>query len=136
MFPFELEDDELDIDLVDDSEPVFTDYEIDFTNNCLTGNKVFDLDCIVQWARLALNTERYAFYQYSWQFGSEISSLFGRSYKSDYIQTELEKFINDCLIVDGSGIDSVDNVSYDFVDGILSFSFYINTRFGGEFIHV
>lgn len=136
MFPFDLDDDELELDVGEDTEPLFADYEIDFATNKLTGRIIYDLDCIKQWCVLAINTERYSFSQYSWDYGCEINNLLGKSLNDDYLSSELNRMLEECLVVDGSGVNSIEDVSFEFVDDNLSFSFRINTEFGDDFIYV
>ena len=54
-FPFEFDDDEE--ELVN-QEREYVEYEVDFENGKLTGNKLYGLDAIRQWAYMALKIGR------------------------------------------------------------------------------
>ena len=57
MFPFDIEDEEVDVEVEEAEEPA--DYEIDFETGNLTGRIITGLDAIIQRARIVLNTDRY-----------------------------------------------------------------------------
>lgn len=51
MFPFDIEDEEVDVEVEEAEEPA--DYEIDFETGNLTGRIITGLDAIIQRARLS-----------------------------------------------------------------------------------
>ena len=141
MYPFDLEEfDDIESDITDFDDNYlmnFSDYEIDFDNNCLTGRIITGLEAVKQWIKIVLNTERYSFYQYSWDYGSELNTLIGKRYDKDFITSEVNRMINDCLVSDTSGIDSIEDLNVDFNDDTITCSFNVNTLFGeGEIDNV
>lgn len=127
MFPFDLEEEELQLNVPENKEP--SDYEIDFKTSRLTGRIITGLDAIKQWARLVLGTDRYYFPQYTWNHGSELSTLIGRSYNEEYIQSEVRRMIKDALMVNKDIID-VENIRHEMVKDTLTVSFTIVTLYG------
>lgn len=127
MFPFDLEEEELQLNIPENKEP--SDYEIDFKTGRLTGRIITGLDAIKQWARLVLGTDRYYFPQYTWNHGSELSTLIGQSYNEEYIQSEVRRMIKDALMVNKDIID-VENIRHEMVKDTLTVSFTIVTLYG------
>lgn len=127
MFPFDLEDDELDLEVEEEKEP--SDYEIDFDTGKLTGRIVTGLDAIKQWVKISLSTDRYRYTQYSWNHGHDLSELIGHKYSQEYVETEARRMIEECIMVDGhiTGIDELKiYVDKDTIRG----SFKLITTYG------
>lgn len=129
MFPFDLEDEDIDIEEMAETKQVSDDYEIDFATGRLTGNIITGLDAVAQWARLALNIPRYVYPQYSWDYGSELETLIGDGYDTDYIESEVSRMITDALSPN-EDIEGIRDLSCDFEDGRLMVSFTLVTVYG------
>lgn len=128
MFPFDEEDDEIEIE--QEEEKIPTDYEIDFTSMKLTGRIITGLDAIIQWVKIVLATDRYSFPQYSWDHGCELSSLIGQSSDQAWIESEAKRMIEDAIMVNDS-ILGIENVKCSITDEVLTVSFHIDTIYGG-----
>jgi hypothetical protein len=63
MFPFDIEDDEVDFNIDEQTEP--SDYEIDLETGKLTGRVITGLDAIKQRVMIVFGTDRYYYNQYS-----------------------------------------------------------------------
>lgn len=75
-----------------------------------------------------LNTERYQYVMYSWNYGIELLDLFGEPIS--YVCPELERRITEALMWDDR-IQSVDNFEFDFSKkGVVHVSFMTHTIFG------
>lgn len=135
MFPFDLDDLEEEIAEEIQNQDIPTDYEIDFTTGKLTGRILTGIDAIVQWAKIILGTDRYYFTQYSWEHGSELSTLIGQGESRDYIETEAEKMITDALIV-SDYIESVDDFEIKTDGDTLTAKFTILTSFGDSEVEI
>ena len=129
MFPFDIdEDDELIIEEEETrSEP--TDYEIDFTTGELTGKIITGLAAVIQWIRLALETERYFYNQFSWEYGSEIKTLIGQSFSEEYITSEVQRMVTDALST-SEDIDSISSLEVAMNGDSLRVDFTVNTPYG------
>lgn len=133
MFPFDIEDDEIEPAVGEKKEPA--DYEVDFLTGKLTGRVLTGLDAIKQWVRIVLSTDRYYFPQYSWEHGAELSSLIGKSYDDAYIKSEAKRMIEDAIMVDGN-ILGIENLEYSIEKDVLKISFILNTVYGRSEMHV
>lgn len=75
-----------------------------------------------------LNTERYQYIMYSWNYGIELKDLFGMPIS--YVCPELERRITEALTQD-SRINSVSNFVFDSPKkGVLHAEFTVHTVFG------
>lgn len=75
-----------------------------------------------------LNTERYEYVIYSWNYGVQFSDLFGEPVS--YVCPEIERRITDALIWD-SRIQSCDSFVFDTsVRGVVRVSFTAHTIYG------
>lgn len=133
MFPFDIDDEEIDIDV--DEEKIPTDYEIDFTTGKLTGKIITGLDAIKQWVRIVLSTDRYYFNQYSWDHGCELQALIGKNYDPALIESEVKRMIEDALLVNDD-VESISDLTCEIKQDKLTATFTINTIYGGGEISV
>lgn len=86
------------------------------------------LDAVKQTIYMILNTERYQYIIYSWNYGIELIDLFGEPIT--YICPELERRITEALTQD-ERILSVDAFSFDVsVKGKVHVTFTAHTVFG------
>ncbi len=75
-----------------------------------------------------LNTQRYQYQIYSWNYGIELLDLFGQPIS--YVCAELQRRIYEALIQDDRIFD-VDDFSYDLSRrGVVSCFFTVHTQFG------
>lgn len=75
-----------------------------------------------------LNTERYRYVMYSWNYGIELSDLFGMPIS--YVCPELERRITEALTAD-SRVRSVTDFTFDRpAHGVLHAAFTVHTVFG------
>ncbi len=75
-----------------------------------------------------LNTERYQYRIYSWNYGVELADLFGKPIS--YVCPELERKIKEALLQD-SRIESVENFVFEVIDKKTVFvTFLVQTIFG------
>lgn len=133
MFPFDIDDNEIEIDVPETVAP--SDYEIDFNTGKLTGRIVTGVDAVKQWVRLALGIERYYFTQYSWNYGSELQSLIGKSGSRDVLKSEAKRIIEDALLINDF-IESVNDFDISIIDDRIDAKFTIITTFGDSEVEV
>lgn len=87
-----------------------------------------ELDAMKQTIYMILNTERYQYIIYSWNYGIELADLFGEPVT--YVCPELERRITEALTQD-ERILSVDAFSFDLsVKGKVHVTFIVHTIFG------
>ena len=84
-------------------------------------------DAMKQAIYLMLNTERYQYPVYSWNYGVELLELFGRPVS--YVLPELKRRISETLLQDDR-ISSVDQFSFETEGGKVHVTFVAHTVFG------
>ena len=84
-------------------------YKMDVEHNIVNGY-VDELEAVKQAVFKILNTERYLYPVYSWDYGIELDDLFGEP--ADYVCAELERRVREALTTDDR-IDYVDGFKFD-----------------------
>lgn len=74
-----------------------------------------------------LNTERYQYVIYSWNYGIETIDLYGQT--ASYVMSELKRRISEALLQD-SRIESVDGFEFSENGSQISCTFYVHTIYG------
>ena len=85
------------------------------------------LDAMVQVIFSILNTERYQYVIYSWNYGIELVDLYGQPVS--YVIPELKRRITEALTWD-ERIISVDNFDFSVNKGKITCNFTVHTIFG------
>lgn len=115
--------------------PILTsdDYKLNYSNlknneNYINGS-VSDLSAIQQVIYKILNTNRYSYPIYSWNYGVELVDLFGMPI--EFVCAELERRISEALTHD-ERIISVSDFVFDTssIKKIVLVSFFVETIFG------
>lgn len=102
-------------------------YKMDFGHNIINGS-VDELEAVKQAVFKILNTQRYQYPVYSWDYGIELDDLFGEP--ADYVCAELERRVREALTADDR-IDSVDNFKFDLSKKkTVSVSFSVHSIYG------
>ncbi len=87
-----------------------------------------NLEAMKQAVFKALNTERYKFIMYSWNYGIETEDLYGQPVT--YVAPELERRITEALLVDGR-ITNVTDFRHDLsIKSVVHTLFTVHTIFG------
>ncbi len=123
MLPEGVEELQQDIEIV--TEPSYT-YKIDFENGVVTGY-IDELEAIKQAIFKILNTERYEYPIYTWNYGIELKDLFGQPIP--YVLPELKRRITEALLQDDR-IESVDNFTFETNKNKVYVTFTVHTIFG------
>lgn len=105
------------------------EYEIDFKTGQLTGRIVEGLEAIKVWIWIVLQTPRYRYFIYSWDYGNEFEDMIGQGYSEEYITAEAQRMTEDCLLVN-EDIRSVSDFSVGMEGNRLTVSFTANTIYG------
>nr|DAZ52448.1 MAG TPA: Protein of unknown function (DUF2634) [Caudoviricetes sp.] len=130
MFPFDLEDEEIDAEELEE-ETEKQEYEVDFETGKLTGRMISGIEAVKQWLTIALAIDRYKYTQYSWENGSELSTLIGQGYEKDYVDSEVERMISEVAELNDD-ITDVSDFNITFEDDRLTVSFKVSTVYGEE----
>lgn len=89
--------------------------------------KTDDIEAVQQAVYKILNTERYTYPIYSWNYGIELKDLFGQP--TFWVYPELERRITEALTWDDR-IDSVTDFKFESVKNEVHASFTVNTIYG------
>lgn len=89
--------------------------------------KTDELEAVKQAVYKILNTERYTYPIYSWNYGVELADLFGQPIP--WVYPELERRITEALVWDDR-INSVTEFEFENVKNEVHASFTVNTIFG------
>lgn len=131
IFPFAMEDEEITLSNAEVTASSIREYEIDFKTGRLTGKIVEGVDALCVWAYLALKATRYRWVIYSWTYGEEITNLIGYSYSEEYLQSEVKRYIEDCLL-ENENITGIDNLEITQVKDRLTIKFTLVTVVGSK----
>ena len=101
-------------------------YKIDWENGTI-GGFIDGKEAVQQAVELALTTERYIWSIYSWNYGSEIHTLFGKS--DAFAMSEIELMIKDALSVDPR-IKDVTDFTFYVNRGVITTQFTVNSTVG------
>lgn len=116
-------------DLVNDfeieQEPSRT-YKLHLDNNRISGY-IDNLDAVKQAAFAILNTERYQYVIYSWDYGIELNDLYGQPIS--FVLPELKRRVTEALTQDDR-IQAVDAFSFETKKGKVHAFFTVQSTFG------
>lgn len=133
-FPFEEDTEEIE-ETQEEEEWYPREYDLDFKTGKLTGKIAEGARAIAVWAYLAIKIARYAFFQYSWDYGSEFYDLIGHTYSDEYIKSEVERIVTDCL-EENPYINGIEDLIIEKSEEILKIKFTILTDYGEEEVDV
>ncbi|WP_410497020.1 DUF2634 domain-containing protein [Cellulosilyticum sp. ST5] len=125
LFPF------LSNDVIEVAQSVGTykEYEFDFQAGKLTGKILEGKAALKMWIYKALLTKRYIYPIYSWDYGQDLEELIGQGYETDFIKSEVERRVQECLIMNDN-INGCHNFDISLINDTLKISFTVNTTFG------
>ena len=73
-------------------------YKLNIEKDTISGGYISGIEALKQAVYKILNTERYDYIMYSWNYGVEIKNLFGKHIS--YVLPELERVITEALVQD------------------------------------
>lgn len=102
-------------------------YKMHLDKNIVSGT-CDEIEAVKQAIYKILNTERYEYIIYSWNYGIELMDLYGEPV--DWVCAELERRITEALEVDDR-IETLEGFEFDTTEkGVVHVSFTANTVFG------
>ena len=105
------------------------EYGIDFKTGQLTGGKVKGLEALKIWAWNALQIERFSFEQFTWNCGSELSSLIGKAQPKSMTESDARRMVEDC-VTQNKYITGIDRFKCEVNGESLKIAFRLLTTFG------
>lgn len=134
LFPFAT-DEELDLATPEVTASSIREYGIDFKTVKLTGKIVEGVDALGVWAYLAIKAVRYKWLVYSWDYGCECRSLIGYSYSEEYILSEVQRYLEECLF-ENEHITGVEDLEVSQIKDKLYIKFRLVTDVGSTEVEV
>lgn len=102
-------------------------HRMDLERNLIRGT-CDGLEAVKQSVYKILNTERYSYLIYSWNYGIELIDLYGKN--PMYVCPEIERRVKEALLQDDR-ITGVDSFEFDISKkGVVSVTFTVHTLFG------
>ena len=103
-------------------------YVMNIDGERITGTMTDDIEAVKQAIYKILNTERYQYPIYSWNYGVELADLFGKPIA--YVLPEIPRRIKEALVADDRIIDATAfDLSHDKRGNVLA-KFKVITIFG------
>ena len=107
------------------------EYEIDFKTGRLTGRIVEGVNALCVWAYLALKAKRYRWVIYSWYYGEEYTNLIGYSYSDEYLHSEVQRYLEECLF-ENEHITGIEDLEVSQIKDVLYIKFKLITDVGSK----
>lgn len=111
----------------DDNGTLSLEVAVDMSDLDRVSGFIDDIEAVIQAIYLILNTERYKFVIYSWDYGVELVDLFGK--QIPYVIVELPDRITDALMMDDR-IEGVTNFEFESKGNKLATTFTVITNVG------
>lgn len=123
-------------DIVKKELPPLREIAIDFkTGAPIVENKMFKtvegVEALKVWIYRALKVERFVYDIYSWDFGSEMYSLFGKGYSNALTKEEVKRLAKEAVLINPYILD-VEIKDISFIDADLTINMKIESVFGDE----
>lgn len=103
-------------------------YKMNLDTETSVGGYTDEQAAMVQAIYKILNTERYKYVMYSWNYGIELEGLFGEPIT--FVVPELERRITEALTVDERILEVTDFEFDTSRRGVVRVSFTVNTKYG------
>ena len=105
------------------------EYGFDFQKGKLTNKVLEGKEALKVWIYKTLLTTRYTYPIYSWDYGQDLDELIGQGYEKGFIESEVERRIKECLLVNDK-ITGCTNFEISLINDSLKISFTAQTVFG------
>lgn len=92
-------------------------------------------EAVLVWAWKALQTQRYRYEIYTWDYGCEMEDLIGQNFTEELKQSEAARYIRECLLINPY-ITDVYDIKVTFKDENLAIECRIETVYGEVKINV
>jgi hypothetical protein len=116
-----------DVEVIEQKDQTSRTYKIDFSSGRV-GGFIDETDAMKQAIIKILQSERFLYLIYSWNYGIEMNAIVGKSYQ--VIASEIKRILREALLEDRR-ITDVYDVSYKQIDKrTLSVEFTASTVFG------
>ena len=111
------------------------EYAFSFEDGKLTGKVLEGKEALKVWIYKALLITRYTYPIYTWDYGQDLDELIGQGYEKGFIESEVERRIKECLLVNKK-IKGCSNFEISLLNDNLQVSFTVETVYGEVAIDV
>ena len=111
------------------SQTIPKEYGINFSTGQLTGQIVEGKEAIKVWIWCCLQTQRFRYPIYSWDYGADMEQYIGRAVSREFLQTDCEDALRSAMLVNPY-ISDVTDFNVERKDDQMHISFRVITRFG------
>ena len=111
------------------------EYAFNFEEGKLIGKVLEGKEALKVWIYKALLTTRDTYPIYTWDYGQDLDELIGRGYEKGFIESEVERRIKECLLVNEK-IKGCNNFEISLLNDNLQVSFTVETIYGEVAINV
>lgn len=87
------------------------------------------------WIWKALSTERYRYMAYSFDYGSEIEALIGSTYSSGLMNSEIERYLKEALLINPY-IKNISDISASIDESTINIACLVDTVYGEVKVNV
>ncbi|WP_234123443.1 DUF2634 domain-containing protein [Clostridium hydrogenum] len=87
------------------------------------------------WIWKALSTERYRYMAYSFDYGSEIEALIGSTYSSGLMNSEIERYLKEALLINPY-IKNISDISTSIDESTINIACLVDTVYGEVKVNV
>lgn len=87
------------------------------------------------WIWKALSTERYRYMAYSFDYGSEIEALIGSTYSSGLVNSEIERYLKEALLINPY-IKNISDISTSIDESTINIACLVDTVYGEVKVNV
>lgn len=127
-------------DVPEEQLPRYTELAWDFNRNDFIVQdgryvEVYENEAVKVWIYKAILTPRYRHLIYSWNYGSELEQLIGKTHELENLTSEVRRYLEDCLLINPY-IKSIEDVVVSQTKEIVEISFTAFTIYGKVEIYV
>ena len=123
MFPFEKDTEELEEE--EEIEYYPKEYDIDFSSGKLNGKIAEGARALAVWAYFTIKIE----------YGSEINDLIGYTHSDEYVKSEINRLITECL-EPNAYITGITDLEVDRSKETMNIKFRLLTEYGDEEMNI
>lgn len=111
------------------------EYGFSFEDGKLTGKVLEGKEALKVWIYKTLLTTRYTYPIYTWDYGQDLDELISKGYEKGFIESEVERRIKECLLVNEK-IKGCSDFEISLLNDNLQVSFTVETIYGEVAINV
>ena len=109
--------------------PYPKEYGIDFETGQMTGKIVEGIEAIRVWVWCAMDTQRFRYGIYSWDYGADFEQYIGQSVTQEFLDTDAHDEVEETLLINPY-ITGIDDFEIEMDGEHLHIAFTVHTIYG------